>query len=103
MAWHAWLMIWPRHTSEFVSHPGFKQPAPGDGSRLEGKGWLIHRTVTLAFTEAKLFDARGKTCAHATGTFKYVKRLVTGSKTSNPNNRTQRDTSTQLQIEKCYK
>jgi len=62
----------------------FMQPAPGDGSRLTAKGRLIHRTVTLAFTEATLFDARGKACAHATGTFKYVKRLVTGSKTSNP-------------------
>ena len=58
----------------------FMQPAPGDGSRLTGRGRLIHRTVTLAFTEATLFDARGKACAHATGTFKYVKRLATGSK-----------------------
>ena len=62
----------------------FMQPAPGDGSRLIGKGSLLHRTATLAFTEATLFDAEGKACAHATGTFKYVKRLVTGSKTSNP-------------------
>lgn len=61
----------------------FMQPAPGDGSRLTAKGRLIHRTVTLAFTEATLFDAQGKPCAHSTGTFKYVKRLATGSKTSN--------------------
>lgn len=66
----------------------FMQPAPGDGSRLTAKGRLLHRTVTLAFTEATLFDAQGKACAHATGTFKYVKRLVTGSKTSNPLSRT---------------
>ena len=65
----------------------FMQPAPGDGSRLIGKGRLLHRTATLAFTEATLFDAQGKSCAHATGTFKYVKRLVTGPKTSNPLNR----------------
>ena len=65
----------------------FMQPAPGDGSRLTGKGRLIHRSATLAFTEATLFDAQGKTCAHATGTFKYVKRLVTGSKSINLNNR----------------
>ncbi len=58
----------------------FMQPAPGDGSRLTAKGRLIHRTATLAFTEATLFDAQGKACAHATGTFKYVKRLVTGPK-----------------------
>ena len=62
----------------------FMQPASGDGSRLTAKGHLIHRTATLAFTEATLFDAQGKACAHATGTFKYVKRLVTGPKTSNP-------------------
>jgi uncharacterized protein (TIGR00369 family) len=66
----------------------FMQPAPGNGSRLTAKGRLIHRTVTLAFTEATLFDVQGRACAHATGTFKYVKRLVTGVKTSNPLNRT---------------
>ncbi len=61
----------------------FMRPAPGDGSRLTAKGRLIHRTVTLAFTEATLFDAQGQACAHATGTFKYVKRLMTGSKSIN--------------------
>jgi uncharacterized protein (TIGR00369 family) len=61
----------------------FMQPAPGDGSRLTAKGRLIHRTATLAFTEATLFDVQGKACAHATGTFKYVKRLPTGARSSN--------------------
>ena len=61
----------------------FMQPAPGDGSRLTAKGRLMHRTATLAFTEATLFDVQGKACAHATGTFKYVKRLATGLKSSN--------------------
>lgn len=56
----------------------FMQPAPGDGSPLTAKGRLIHRTATLAFTEATLFDAKDRACAHATGTFKYVKRLPTG-------------------------
>ena len=64
----------------------FMQPAPGDGSQLTAKGRLIHRTATLAFTEATLFDAQGRVCSHATGTFKYVKRLVTGPKTANPLN-----------------
>ncbi len=64
----------------------FMQPAPGDGSKLTGRGRLIHRTATLAFTEATLYDAQGRACSHATGTFKYVKRLVTGSKTANPAN-----------------
>lgn len=62
----------------------FMRPAPADGSRLTAKGRLIHRTATLAFTEATLFDALGLTCAHATGTFKYVKRLATGPKSANP-------------------
>jgi uncharacterized protein (TIGR00369 family) len=62
----------------------FMRPAPGDGSRLTAKGRLMHRTVTLAFTEATLFDAQGKACAHATGTFKYVKRLLAGDQNSNP-------------------
>ena len=61
----------------------FMQPAPGDGSRLTAKGRLMHRTATLAFTEATLFDVQGKACAHATGTFKYVRRLPTGAKISN--------------------
>ena len=61
----------------------FMQPAPGDGSRPTGKGRLIHRTATLAFTEATLYDVQGRACAHATGTFKYVKRLPTGPKSAN--------------------
>ena len=61
----------------------FMQPAPGDGSRLTAKGRLMHRTATLAFTEATLFDVQGKACAYATGTFKYVRRLPTGAKSSN--------------------
>jgi uncharacterized protein (TIGR00369 family) len=51
----------------------FMRPAPGDGSRLSARGRLIHRTASLAFTEATLYDAAGQACAHATGTFKYVK------------------------------
>ena len=61
----------------------FMQPAPGDGSKLTGKGRLMHRTATMAFTEATLYDDKGRACAHATGTFKYVKRLPTGPKAAN--------------------
>lgn len=52
----------------------FMRPAPGDGSRLTAKGRLIHRTTSMAFTEATLYDAQGQACAHSTGTFKYVRR-----------------------------
>ena len=51
---------------------------------LQGKGRLMHRTATLAFTEATIVDAQGRACAHATGTFKYVKRrLPTGPASAN--------------------
>jgi uncharacterized protein (TIGR00369 family) len=58
----------------------FMQPARG---KLSGKGRLMHRTATMAFAEATVFDEDGRACAHSTGTFKYVKRLPTGPKSSN--------------------
>ena len=58
----------------------FMQPARG---KLTGKGHLMHRTATMAFTEGTIFDEEGRACAHATGTFKYVKRLPTGPKSAN--------------------
>ena len=61
----------------------FMQPAMGV---LTAKGTLMHRTATMAFTTATVFDAKGRACAHATGTFKYVKRLPTGPKSANPVN-----------------
>ena len=61
----------------------FMQPAvPGLGP-LVARGELMHRTATMAFTQATVFDSNGKACAHATGTFKYVKRLATGSRSIN--------------------
>ena len=59
----------------------FMQPARG---LLSGKGRLMHRTATMGFTEATIYNADGKACAHATGTFKYVKRLPTGARSANP-------------------
>ena len=61
----------------------FMQPARG---ALTGQGRLMHRSKTMAFTEATIFDEEGRACAHATGTFKYVKRLPTGPKSANPLN-----------------
>lgn len=52
----------------------FMRPAPGDGSPLTAKGRLVHRTLSLAFVEATIYDAQGQACAHSTGTFKYVRR-----------------------------
>jgi uncharacterized protein (TIGR00369 family) len=64
----------------------FMQPAIPGSSPLVAKGTLMHRTATMAFTQATVFDGAGRACAHATGTFKFVKRLPTGSKTTNPLN-----------------
>ncbi len=58
----------------------FMQPARG---LLTARGQLMHRTATMAFTEGTVFDAQGKACAHATGTFKYVRRLATGPRSVN--------------------
>ena len=58
----------------------FMQPARG---KLSAKGHLMHRTATMAFTEGTIYDSEGRACAHATGTFKYVKRLPTGPKSAN--------------------
>ena len=61
----------------------FMQPARGP---LRAKGRLMHRTATLAFVEATVFDSAERPCAHATGTFKFVRRLPTGPKSSQPLN-----------------
>jgi len=58
----------------------FMQPARG---LLTARGHLLHRTVTMAFTEGTVFDAQGKVCAHATGTFKFVRGLATGPRSVN--------------------
>ncbi len=54
----------------------FMQPARG---KLTARGHLMHRTPTMAFTEGTVFDEAGRACAHATGTFKYVRRLPGGA------------------------
>ncbi len=61
----------------------FMRPARG---MLHARGRLMHRTATMAFTEATIFDSEGQACAHATGTFKYVSRLPTGPRNTNPFN-----------------
>lgn len=55
----------------------FMRPARG---QLSGKGRLVHRTATMAFVEAMIYDADQHACAHSTGTFKYVKRLPVGAR-----------------------
>ncbi len=59
----------------------FMQPARG---KLTGKGRLMHRTASMAFTEGPIFDEEGRACAHATGTFKYARRGPIGAASVNP-------------------
>lgn len=49
---------------------------PGEGE-LRCVGRLLHRSTTMAFCEGSVFGGDGKLCAHATGTFKYLKALPT--------------------------
>ena len=50
----------------------FMRPAE---HQLRALAKLLHKTSTLAFCEASLFDDAGQLCANATGTFKYLRAL----------------------------
>jgi len=47
---------------------------PAEG-RLRAQARLLHRSTTMAFCEASVLDDVGHLCAHATGTFKYLRKL----------------------------
>ena len=53
----------------------FMRPAEGE---LRAVGKLMHRSATMAFCEGSVFGADDKLCAHATGTFKYLRALPAG-------------------------
>ena len=50
----------------------FMRPATG---RLMATGHLLHGTRNMAFCEGSVHDESGALCAHATGTFKYLREL----------------------------
>ena len=50
---------------------------PGEGE-LRAVGRLLHRSTTMAFCEGSVFGAGDQLCAHATGTFKYLRALPAG-------------------------
>ena len=50
----------------------FMRPAE---HQLRAVAKVLHKTTTMAFCEASLFDDEGKLCANATGTFKYLRAL----------------------------
>lgn len=59
----------------------FMQTARG---RLMAKGRLMHRSTSMAFTEATVYDEAGQACAHATGTFKYTRHRLAAPAKGNP-------------------
>jgi uncharacterized protein (TIGR00369 family) len=59
----------------------FMRPAQG---RLAAKAALLHRTATMAFCEGSVFDADHHLCAHATGTFKYLRKLPVKGRETKP-------------------
>lgn len=50
----------------------FMRPGEGD---LHCKARVLHRSSTMAYTEGSVYTASGLLCAHATGTFKYLRAL----------------------------
>jgi uncharacterized protein (TIGR00369 family) len=58
----------------------FMAAAKAERGPLVAVGKLLQRTTTMAFTEGRVLDAKGRLCAHATGTFKYVTRLPAGDR-----------------------
>ena len=57
----------------------FLRPATG---RLVATGHLLHGTQGMAFCEGSVHDAGGALCAHATGTFKFLRALKRGDEIS---------------------
>ena len=51
----------------------FMRPSVGP---LLARARLTHRTATLGFVEGTIYDEQQRACAHATGTYKYVKRRL---------------------------
>jgi len=54
----------------------FMRPATG---RLVATGHLLHGTRSTAFCEGSVRDERGELCAHATGTFRFLRQLARGA------------------------
>ena len=54
----------------------FMRPSTG---RLVAWGHLLHGTQRTAFCEGSVRDPSGALCAHATGTFKYLRQLKRGA------------------------
>ena len=53
----------------------FMQPARG---KRTGKGRLMHRTATMAFTEGTVFNEEGRACAYATDRHLQIRQAAGG-------------------------
>ncbi len=51
---------------------------PGEGT-LVCRARVLHRSSTMAYTEGSVYGSNGLLCAHATGTFKYLRALPASS------------------------
>lgn len=56
---------------------------PGVGA-IRAVGQVMHATASLAFTEGKVLDAKGRVCAHATATFKFLRALPVSEREVRP-------------------
>ena len=56
---------------------------PGLG-QIRALGSVMHSTASLAFTEGKVLDSKGRVCAHATATFKFLRALPVSDREVRP-------------------
>lgn len=56
---------------------------PGLG-RIQALGHVLHSTASMAFTEGKVLDSKGRVCAHATATFKFLRALPVSDREVRP-------------------
>ncbi|MBI3380781.1 MAG: PaaI family thioesterase [Aquabacterium sp.] len=56
---------------------------PGVG-QIKALGSVLHSTASMAFTEGKVLDAKGRVCAHATATFKFLRALPVSDRDVRP-------------------
>ena len=59
----------------------FMRPAE---HQLRAVARVLHKTATLVFCEASLFDDQGQLCANATGTFKVLRGLKARGRVTSP-------------------
>lgn len=56
---------------------------PGLGA-IRALGSVLHSTASMAFTEGKVLDSKGRVCAHATATFKFLRALPVSDREVRP-------------------